>query len=455
MAAQDTCGGGQRAARAGDIPVSEALDAWRRRAISVISIAISVLHLPSLIYLFAGDGPLMPGLWRAAMSCAYAVCVCCAVSWRFSYRARARGLLSAGYLVAVVGGIALPQGLFMRTMPVILPLVTLVLLGARAGWFAVLLSGAVLMLTPHAPSLPCLSGLLPPDPPAPEVVRHAASVQGFVLVVRMLALMFLLDRFHHFLMQALSRLERETVERRKAYETLARETEARKRLECEVARIGEDERRRLGQEIHDGVCQQLTGALLRSEALVRRVDRGEIPASRDLSALSAVLGEAIDEARAVARGLCPLEPGGDALATALRALTRRVREASGISCSFEAVGHGDVPDTAAAQHLYRIAQEAVSNAVRHARAGRISVALLGGETELLLTVEDDGVGPPTDGPAEGMGLRSMAHRATLLGGVLTVDRAPGGGTRVTCRVPQGGPARPGGEQDEKESGHAF
>ncbi len=429
----------RQAWRTGNSPVSAALDAWRHRATNVITAAIAVLQFPSVVYLFTGYNQPMPVLWRAVMVCAYAVSVCCAATWRLGHRTRAWGLLAAGYTVAVVGGIGLPQGLFMRTMPVILPVVALVLLGARAGWIAVLLSGVVLLLTPQVNAMPCLAGLLTLAPAATE----PAFIQGFMLTARMLALMLLLDRFHHFLMQSLSRLEQETGDRRKAYEDLAGEMAERKRLEAEVARIGDEERRRLGQEIHDGVCQQLTGALLRSEALACRAGRGETPAPGDFSALSAVLGEAIDEAHAVARGLCPLGPEAGALAAALRTLTRRVREASGIACSLEVAGDGNVSDSTTAQHLYRIAQEAVGNAVRHARAGGISVVLRGTGDELALTVEDDGVGPPTRVAAEGVGLRGMAHRAALLGGELTVTRALSGGTRVFCRVPRGNPAPPG------------
>jgi signal transduction histidine kinase len=97
-----------------------------------------------------------------------------------------------------------------------------------------------------------------------------------------------------------------------------------------------------------------------------------------------------------------------------------------------------VADPEVAQHLYRIAQEALSNAVRHAKASRIRVVFRGTDSEFTLQVEDDGVGLPAASPAGGMGLRTMRYRAQILEGELTVAPAAGGGTRVTCRVPRAG-----------------
>ena len=95
-----------------------------------------------------------------------------------------------------------------------------------------------------------------------------------------------------------------------------------------------------------------------------------------------------------------------------------------------------MPDLAAAQHLYRIAQEALSNAVRHARAGRIALELRGSEDALVLRVEDNGVGLPGNVPSGGMGMRTMAYRAQIIDGEFSMEAAPGGGTRILCRVPR-------------------
>jgi two-component system, LuxR family, sensor kinase FixL len=178
----------------------------------------------------------------------------------------------------------------------------------------------------------------------------------------------------------------------------------------------------------------VTAALLRCQALERRLERGGVVAGSDFAPLSSLLTETIDDAHNVARGLCPLEPDPDALAPALRALTKRTQEMASVRCEFRATGGVRVSDPEAAQHLYRIAQEALSNAVQHAKADRIAIELRANDGELTLQIQDDGAGVPAD-IRGGMGLRTMAYRAQIMKGEFAVEPAPGGGTRVTCRVP--------------------
>jgi len=201
-----------------------------------------------------------------------------------------------------------------------------------------------------------------------------------------------------------------------------------------LIRIADEERRRLGHEIHDGVCQQLTGVLLGVGALSRKLKREGTVAAEDLASLSSLVEESILEARGVARGLCPLNQDAGALATALRALAKRTSELSGIPVRVETSGRVETYDAAVASHLYRIAQEALNNAVRHAHPDHVKVSLHGDDRELLLEVEDDGDGLPAEISREGMGLRTMGHRASLLEGEFTVTRLQPGGTRVSCRV---------------------
>ena len=103
--------------------------------------------------------------------------------------------------------------------------------------------------------------------------------------------------------------------------------------------------------------------------------------------------------------------------------------------AFEARGHPRAPDVGTASHLFRIAQEAVRNALRHAQARQIEILLLGDASHLTLTVSDDGPGRPREDRMPGLGLRIMAHRAEILGGDLAIESVDGGGTRVRCRVP--------------------
>jgi two-component system sensor kinase FixL len=135
-----------------------------------------------------------------------------------------------------------------------------------------------------------------------------------------------------------------------------------------------------------------------------------------------------------------LDPEG--LHVALEELAVRTREQSGIDCQFVGADSVPVPDPLMAKHLYRIAQEAVSNALRHGKPSHICLSLNYGPGELLLTIRDDGIGmqnPPTRNTKEeldgGMGIPTMNYRATMIGGTLQFGPAPGGGTKVTCKVP--------------------
>jgi signal transduction histidine kinase len=304
-------------------------------------------------------------------------------------------------------------------------------------------SAVILVSAPFVRVLPGVAGALIVDATPPAVPVVIVSFQTAGLGAFLAMLIVLLDRFHRFLMRTLAA-------QYEAKADLRREALERHRLEREIAAIGDEERRRLGRDLHDGVCQELTAALLRWQTLQRSLRDGAPVSAAESERLTSLLTEAIDEAHNIALGLCPVEPEPDALEPALRALTRRTQETADVHCEFLATGDVRVPDSEMAQHLYRIAQEALSNAVRHAHATRIAMELRGNTGELALQVEDDGVGLPPDRRGDGMGLRTMDYRARILGGRLTVAPAPRGGTRVACSVPRPAPfpAAPGHSGDE-------
>jgi signal transduction histidine kinase len=260
--------------------------------------------------------------------------------------------------------------------------------------------------------------------------------QGLGLTAEMLILMLLLERFYGVLRASLDAERQATAARAAANRALEGEMARRQRLERGIARATDEERRGVGRDIHDGVCQQLTGALLRCQALELRLERGTPPTQPEIGALSGLLAETIHEARAVAEGLSPLNATPSALAGALRELARRAERTSGVPCTSHVTGDVRVEGPVAARHLYRIAQEAVGNAIRHAGAKRITISLKGDETNLWLAVEDDGVGMPTTVRVGALGLETMTHRAQTLEGELGIQAVPDGGTRVTCRVPR-------------------
>ena len=248
---------------------------------------------------------------KAAVLGAYVIIVLGTLSWRADHRVRARINIASGYLLAFLGSIVLPQGRSCARC-CCLPLITMPLLGKRAGRAAGAFSFLVLVSTPVFAAMPGVIRLLTPVAVESSFPLRMLWLQSLALIALLAAAMVILDRFHDFLMKSLARLVDESGK-------LARSMAESRFLERELIRIADEERRRLGHEIHDGVCQQLTGVLLGVGALSRKLKREGTVAAEDLASLSSLVEESILEARGVARGLCPLNQDAGALATALRA----------------------------------------------------------------------------------------------------------------------------------------
>jgi PAS domain S-box-containing protein len=207
-----------------------------------------------------------------------------------------------------------------------------------------------------------------------------------------------------------------------------------KRLRDQVITAGETERQRLGQDLHDSLGQNLTGMAYLAEMLARRLAEAAHPSlAQEAGTIARLAQKAGARARVVARGLCPVDLSEEAFVEALRNLLDETREVYGVACALECPGPVRLRDIAVATDLYRIVQEAVHNAVRHAEPTRLRVQLQAHDGSLRLTVEDDGKGLPEE-PAQGdgMGLRVMAYRCRRIGGRLHVERRPEGGTRIRC-----------------------
>jgi PAS domain S-box-containing protein len=215
----------------------------------------------------------------------------------------------------------------------------------------------------------------------------------------------------------------------------------RKRLEEEILDIANSERRRLGHELHDGLCQELAGVALMLRSIATNLQRDVRPTDRQLEEIVALVNNAIENARAMAHGLSPVTLDGGGLEPALKALVRRARETYRISVRLRLKVSADLTmNDATASHLYRITQEAINNAVKHGGARAVTVTLQGDDYNVRLSVSDDGIGLPADtGSGPGMGLKIMDYRARLMGGVIDVAARRGGGTRVQCTCPA--PAR--------------
>jgi signal transduction histidine kinase len=215
------------------------------------------------------------------------------------------------------------------------------------------------------------------------------------------------------------------------------ETE-RRRLEAQLLEIADREQARIGQEIHDGLCQQLVSLAFDANALVNELNKSRRSEAKIASRLAHHLDQAITEARRLARGLFPIRLETEGLVSAVEELARTTRERFEIQCDFTCVPPLPSQAPAEATHLFKIAQEAVNNAVKHGRARRILIQLKSTDDHLELQVEDDGVGlraEPADKMA-GMGRHIMDYRARSLGGQIRVTPREPGGTRVSCCVPR-------------------
>lgn len=253
---------------------------------------------------------------------------------------------------------------------------------------------------------------------------NAAIILAFYLVV-----LLLLTRLRELHVRLEERVRERTV-------ALTEEIRERERLERVLLDVGEAERRRIGRDLHDSLGQFLTGTALAGQVLREKLATRSAPEEADAARVVGLVEEAIEVARGFSRGLDPAQLEGGGLVEGLQQLASRTRHVSSVACDCEIDDTIEVFDTGAATHLYRIAQEAITNALKHGGAHRVLLRLFQKNGRVVLVVEDDGKGLPD--PArrgEGMGLRIMAHRAAMMGGTFQIRAVPPQGTTVTCEMP--------------------
>ena len=231
---------------------------------------------------------------------------------------------------------------------------------------------------------------------------------------------------------------------RRMFTGIVHDISNRRRLEREIMEASANEQRRVGHELHDGLCQQLTGVAFSAEILARRLSTEAPGAVPQVRKLADEVDQAITQARTLARGLNPVEIHADSLPSALDDLAKKVSATFQISCRFRQESDAPVRDNTVATHLYRIAQEAISNAIRHGKAKKVEVSLQYGRAGLSMFITDDGVGlspkssrPGSRGIPEGMGMQTMAYRAKMINAILEVRPGVRRGVVVTCSIAGG------------------
>jgi PAS domain S-box-containing protein len=235
----------------------------------------------------------------------------------------------------------------------------------------------------------------------------------------------------------------------------------RRRLERRIIEAAASEQRRIGQDLHDGLCQDLIGIAFGIDSVAR--NSATQTERESMSKLAASVREAAGQARRLSHGLNPVDLNAGGLSAAFGDLTTKVTKSFGVRCTFHWDGAAQASEDATATHLYRISQEAVGNAIRHGKASKIQIRLNERGKSLILSISDNGKGIPqaiaasaklgitSNGqnhlPSAGIGLQTMHYRARVMGGTFVITPRKGGGTKITCTISQAGPSK-----SDKDSG---
>jgi PAS domain S-box-containing protein len=213
----------------------------------------------------------------------------------------------------------------------------------------------------------------------------------------------------------------------------------RRRMADLLARGADLERARIGADLHDGLGQELTGLSLYLQVAAQRAERDYPGMSSDLAELAKIASKSIETVRDMTHSMLPLELRQMGFERVCQQLAATTQKSSGVMVRFRYLGlPSRVPVGSSAEHIYRIVQESIANAVKHANATRISVTLKASDTKLVLTVADNGAGFDPTRATGGIGLQIMRYRARLLGGLFNVRRSSGGGTIVRSVLPRCG-----------------
>jgi PAS domain S-box-containing protein len=216
-------------------------------------------------------------------------------------------------------------------------------------------------------------------------------------------------------------------------EGIARDITERRRLEREILEIITREQRRIGHDLHDGVCQQLAAINYLVDILGDHLQEKSAPEAAETERIANLINETNALARRVARGLFPVRLEQHGLALALEELAASTSDRYRITCRFVCETAPGKVDSEVELHLYYIVQEALSNAVNHGKASKVIVTLAADESRLKLTVQDDGTGFQLSGKTRsGMGIRIMRYRAKVIGATLDVQSQVDHGTQITC-----------------------
>lgn len=217
---------------------------------------------------------------------------------------------------------------------------------------------------------------------------------------------------------------------------IIRDLTQKRELEKRMIDITNEERRRIGRELHDGLGQMLTGIRMVAENLARKLKANEIPGAGEVQEIADMVREADEHARTLSHGLIEINLEKIGLSAALENLAERIPKTYNIDCTYAENGRIEFINHTMVLHIYRIVQEAVTNAVRHADAENIHIRLSKNEKHTAVIIEDDGTGfDPQKIIDNGSGIQIMKYRADIMGGILDIYRTEDGKTQVRCIIP--------------------
>ena len=220
------------------------------------------------------------------------------------------------------------------------------------------------------------------------------------------------------------------------YVLLVRDISQRRELERQIIETSTREQERIGQDIHDGLGQQLTAVTLLAKTLSKKLEKAQRPEAAQAQQLAQQIEQTLQDSRGITQGLAPVGVAPERLIDALATLAEEVQRSSGVHCELISPDQTRITDPVTTAHLYRIAQEAISNAARHGKPTRIDIRLEQHDRIIRLTVKDDGQWDDSaKSDHRGLGLHIMGYRAGILGGKLSVSPQPGGGTLMLCEIP--------------------
>jgi len=218
---------------------------------------------------------------------------------------------------------------------------------------------------------------------------------------------------------------------------VVRDITDRKRLEREILEVSHREQQRIGQDLHDSLGQHLTGITFLAKVLERKLTGKSPEEAKEAAEIGRLIMQALAQTRNLARGLFPVELEQNGVVAALVELASSVERMCKIRCTFKTDDRIEVQDNVLATHVFRIAQEATNNSVKHGKPKHIEISLTTVNDHLVLSVTDDGTGFSHSAKMDGLGLRIMNYRARRIGGTLEVTTPERGGTRVSCSFRNG------------------